>query len=260
MKTSRSASLSLGIWSGSIAELERLAVPSTETVKRFETEFAKLAAEGERLRSERDAGNARLKPPARNPALWKSAESFPRRTIYSQRALLEIVTGSFSSTPGMLVRVTLRSAPAARRRRWKPLTRRRCAMADLISDRLRREADRVAAHAGFLAETERCISHLCGLDKEIALLEAKAAETKMRMGLRVGRRGDDAVHARRNAVLASPARGTAPVSPLSGARPRKPLPKKPRGSADARRRLRGTPHRWSMPWRRNSRSFRRIAP
>ena len=29
--------------------------------------------------------------------------------------------------------------------------------ADLISDRLRREADRVAAHARFLAETERCI-------------------------------------------------------------------------------------------------------
>ena len=50
----------LGLWSGSIAELERLAVPSPETVKRFENELARLAAERERLSREQEAGKARL--------------------------------------------------------------------------------------------------------------------------------------------------------------------------------------------------------
>ena len=166
----------LGLWSGSIAELERLSVPAPETVGRFEKEFAKLSTDRARLVRERQEGNARLEQArAQSRALEIGGVVPTEKELLEARAhrdrewqlLLDAWHEVESST-----------VPAARRetRSMEGAYEKAVRDADLVSDRLRREADRVAAHATFIAEAERGVAHLCGLETEMAALAAETAE------------------------------------------------------------------------------------
>ena len=170
--------------SGTIADLERLAVPNPETVDRFEKEFAGLGSERSRLLREIDHATADVETSrvqARaiqlGGAVPTEADLLQARALRDRgwQLLLEKWRGTSTldfieaaAYCGQCGQQTLEAAYADAVRE-----------ADLISDRLRREADRVAALANFLADAERGVARLASLDQQVAALAAKAAEKNL---------------------------------------------------------------------------------
>jgi len=159
----------LGLWSGTIGELEHLEVPLPKTVDRFESEFQKLAARQETLEEKRQAAQA------------------DQSEI--ERQIQELQTVTMVPTEEDLAR-----ARSRRERGWK-LVRRvwlggedvseeakaydpekelpeafesSVAESDGTSDRLRREADRVAKHASLVSERTKVLESLKRLEEQAA--------------------------------------------------------------------------------------------
>jgi uncharacterized protein YhaN len=172
--------------SGNIADLERLAVPAPETVDRFEKEFAGLSGEKSRLLREIDKTKADVETcrvQARaiqiGGAVPTEANLLQARALRDRgwQLLLEKWRGTSAADS---TDAAADSADAAAYRGGQTLEEayaKAVREADLVSDRLRREAERVAALATFLADVERGVARLASLDQQLAALETKGAET-----------------------------------------------------------------------------------
>jgi len=168
---------------GAIADLERLALPNSETVDRFEQEFASLGREKfhhlreiDKVTAEVETSRAQARAIQLGGAVPTEAdlERARARRDRGWRLLLEKWSGTATldfieaaAYRGQRGHQTLEAAYADAVRE-----------ADLISDRLRREADRVAALANFLADADRGVARLASLDQQIATLETRAAELR----------------------------------------------------------------------------------
>jgi uncharacterized protein YhaN len=164
--------------SGSITDLERLAVPAPETVDRFEKEFADLSAEKSRVvreieksKADAEASRAQARAIQIGGAVPTEADLIQARALRDRgwQLLLQKWRGATAveSVEAAVYRgdSTLEAAYAEAVRE-----------ADLVSDRLRREAQRVAALATFLADAERATARLSLLEQQLAALETNAAE------------------------------------------------------------------------------------
>ena len=165
--------------SGAIADLERLAVPAPETVDRFEKDIATLSAEKFRLSHELDKTKGEIETSRAQARAIQIGGAVPTEADLLQarafrdrgwQLLLEKWRGASAvdsaATAAYRGAETLEAAYAEAVR-----------AADLVSDRLRREAERVAALAGFLAAAERGVARLGTFGQQLAALETKAAET-----------------------------------------------------------------------------------
>ena len=178
--------------SGNIADLERLAVPAPETVDRFEKEFASLSGEKARLLREIDktktdieTSRAQARAIQIGGAVPTEADLLQARGLRDRgwQLLLEKWNGqSGADSSGSATDSTGGTADSTEAVAYRGAQTLEAAyaeavrQADLVSDRLRREAERVAALANFLADGERGAARLAALDQQSAALESKAAE------------------------------------------------------------------------------------
>jgi uncharacterized protein YhaN len=172
-------------WSGAIADLERLAVPAAETVDRFEKEFANLSAEKSRLlreientKGEIETSRAQARAIRIGGAVPTEADLLQTRALRDRgwEFLLEKWRGT-SATDSTKAAVDSAEAAAYRgNQTLETAYAEAVRKADLVSDRLRREAQRVAALATFLADAERGVARLSLLGQQLDVLEINAAE------------------------------------------------------------------------------------
>jgi uncharacterized protein YhaN len=140
----------LGLWSGPLDGLERLAVPSAETVERFQAEteaegreVADLRARVADLEAQAGAADAQLEQLRLEREV--PAEDDLDRARRRRHELWRRLKQAWDTGPA--------GEPASEFERG-------VAEADAVADRLRREADRIATKAKLLAERGRCLKAL----------------------------------------------------------------------------------------------------
>lgn len=169
----------LGLWSGTLAELERLAVPSNETIERFDKDLSdverRLALAEAKLRQVRDARAEvdRQIDEARSQGEVPSEEDLAAARRLRDQGW-QLVIEAWQGTGGaperlaeFLARFPERDLAAA----YQEAVR----AADEVSDRLRREADRVASLASLTARREGQQRQLAVASGELETLQAERA-------------------------------------------------------------------------------------
>jgi uncharacterized protein YhaN len=163
----------LGLWTGTLDAVEALAVPFDETVERFRDALDAINAEIVRLQKERDALETsaraveaqrdRLRIAGDVPTEAALADARSRRdALWAE--LKAAGQGGTSAWDGPI--------PAA----FETAIRQ----ADEVSDRLRREADRVAERATLEAEQSRVAKQLLDLDVKKAAAQARLEDERTR--------------------------------------------------------------------------------
>jgi len=165
---------------GDVADLERLAVPAPETVDLFEKDFAEISAEKSRLLREMEKTGADIETSRVQARAIRIGGAVPTEAdLLQARAhrdrgwqllLKKWRDPSATDSPEAAAYRGMQALEAAYAEAVRD--------ADLVSDRLRREGERVAALATFLADTERGVARLALLDQQLAALESKSAETR----------------------------------------------------------------------------------
>jgi uncharacterized protein YhaN len=186
----------LPMWSGPLVAVVNRPVPPAETIDRFEAELADLEAELARLRSARDdadseASNAEAKLSElrqaagvlpteddlarfrfRRDQIWRLIRravetGHPPSAEEVRAALDEAESASADPTP---------ATPAGLAMAYE----RAVQHADACADRLRREAERVAAQASTRAALDRARHRQAALDEQTRQAAARAEETRTR--------------------------------------------------------------------------------
>ncbi len=162
----------LGLWRGSLDAAERLPVPGEETIARFDSPFAEIEHERASLVSER----------ARGESDFAEAERQIAQLVESGDVPLEVDLAATREWRDQLWALVRRAwlekaevAEAVRAITADPLPEAyeaSVAAVDVVSDRLRREADRVAARAAAQVRRERAQHRR----EEIAVEEQRLAE------------------------------------------------------------------------------------
>jgi uncharacterized protein YhaN len=153
-------------------------VPAAETVDRFEKEFAHFTAEKSRLLREVDKTRTEIETAHAQARAIQIGGSVPTEAdLLKERAFRdegwELLldkwrTTAVAESPEAKVYRGDRTLEAA----YTEAVRE----ADLVSDRLRREAQRVAALSTFLADAERGAARLCSLEQQLAAIESQRSE------------------------------------------------------------------------------------
>lgn len=172
----------LAPWAGSLEELAALRVPAVETVERFERSLVELAERGRRLEAREERCRERLEELSREIAAEERAGSVPSeeeleraRKVRDERFELLV-----KELPAKTKREPL--FEAARIRDYRAAV----GAADLLADRLRREAARVAEQARRLTEQRQLIeeqARLAGLAAELSE-DAERLEQDFRLAWR----------------------------------------------------------------------------
>jgi len=161
----------LGLWTGPLEECERLPVPGAESLEEAERDQAEVAAElldrRRRLR-EAEEGLARAVEAIR--ALEGAGAVPSEDELAGARGERDAQWGVIRE--GWLTVVPEAPADRATLDAYEASVE----VADGVSDRLRREAQRVARHAQLAAERDRYSELIRKLREEIASLEGRAAE------------------------------------------------------------------------------------
>ncbi len=186
----------LPLWSGPLDAVAGLAVPSPETVNRFEDELAGIDAELDRLRIAREAADSELADAesklselrqsagvlpteddlalarARRDRIWRpirrAVESGRSPTAEDVRAAVEEGDPAPADSPP--------TAPAGLSAAFERAVER----ADACADRLRREAERVAAQAGARAAVDRAGRRAAALDEPARRAVGRAEDARAR--------------------------------------------------------------------------------
>ncbi|NQT12925.1 MAG: hypothetical protein HQ582_09255, partial [Planctomycetes bacterium] len=169
----------LGLWSGSLDELERLSVPSDETVDRFDQQIrdldARLAGLHDRRAAEEEAV-AELQTRTRQLELGQAIpteedlDAARQRRQEGWRLVRRALEEGHGDGPD--VEAFLESLDAAD---LADAYQRSVDRADGLADRLRREADRVTGKAKLQADRDRAQERWESLDEEIRAAENDAA-------------------------------------------------------------------------------------
>ncbi len=154
----------LPFWSADLAALETAAVPSVETVERFETELREAAEDVtralervEEIQAEREAAEAELRKLRLDGEVPTEADLQSARKRRDAGWQLVRTTVEIGEAPEAEVDAFLQESQSTGPKA-NPLTEAvetAIRRADEISDRLRREADRVARKVGLVADSER---------------------------------------------------------------------------------------------------------
>jgi uncharacterized protein YhaN len=166
------ALMALGLWTGSLDELERLAVPEVETVERFQEEFEELRQAREKiLERKQNADNQIRDVAARLETLRKSGavptEEELARTRQRRDAGWCLVRRHWieEEAIGDEVEAFAGGEPLA------DIYERSVSVADEVADRLRRETDRVVTQAELVTQRERFEKDIEEATRELAQLE-----------------------------------------------------------------------------------------
>ena len=162
----------LAPWAGSLRELAALRVPALETVERFERGLFDLAERGRRLEAREERCRARVEELSREIAAEEQAGSVPSEEELERAR----------KTRDERFDVLCKELPA-KGKSFEPLFeaarirdyRSAVASADLLADRLRREAARVAEQARRLTEQGQLSEEKARLAELAAELSADAA-------------------------------------------------------------------------------------
>lgn len=164
----------LGLWSGTLEELERLPIPSLETVDRYETAFRALDGETHRLKDAMQKTQAELAEFDRQLAELQRAGTVPseedlsraraRRDHLWRRVRRAWLDGDEASQDT--------EAPGTTRD-LAEVYRGSVDDADEVADRLRREAERVTRQAAWLAQRDKSAKTLEQLAAESNTLDAE---------------------------------------------------------------------------------------
>jgi uncharacterized protein YhaN len=167
----------LGLWSGTLEELERLPIPSLDVVDQYETTFRRLESEAHRLKDAIQKTQAELAEVDRQLAELQRAGAVPSEEDLSRarahrnhlwrrvrRAWLD--GEEMSQTP---------EAPGTRRDLAEAY-QGSVDDADEVADRLRREAERVTRQATWLAQREKSVKTLEQLAAESNTLDAELCQ------------------------------------------------------------------------------------
>ncbi len=162
----------LGLWSGTLEELERLAVPSAETIDRFDKELAdmerRVALAEAKLRQTRDARaevEQQIVETRSQGNVPSEEELIAARRLREQGWLLVVEAWQGDGPNAGRLAEFLGNFPE---RELAAAYAESVRVADELSDRLRREADRVASLASLTARA-------VGLDRQV---EVAAGELK----------------------------------------------------------------------------------
>lgn len=168
LETQCAAALSrLTLWDGELMDLPGLGVPSRESVERFEQAYAEFDIDFQRLREKRESAADALQDASR-----RLDEIQRVGTVPTEAELIEI--RSDRDRIWQLIRSQWVDGEGVSRDALQPDTKgvlpelfeERLADADELSDRLRREADRVHAMAGLQAKQESMRLHAAELDRQ----------------------------------------------------------------------------------------------
>ncbi len=167
------ALMALGLWTGSLEDLERLAVPVMETVERFQGEFEALRKDREKTLERKQNADVQLRGvDARLEALRKSgavpteaelAAARERRDAGWRLVRRHWIDGEAIESE---IQAFAGSEPLA------DLYERSVPAADELADRLRREADRVVTQAELEAQREQLERSIQEATQGLAPLEA----------------------------------------------------------------------------------------
>jgi len=169
----------LGLWSGSLEKLEELAVPSEETIDRFDQQFrdldARLAGLRERRREETDTVEE-LETKLRQLELAQPVPS--EEDLHEARQLRQggwrLVRAAWEGTAAA-AEVDAFLARCEASRDLADAYQRCVEKADELADRLRREADRVAQKAKLRADRDRARQQSDSLGRELEAAKEEAA-------------------------------------------------------------------------------------
>lgn len=169
----------LGQWKGSWEALERLAVPSVETVQRFETQLGKLALQEDQARQASREAEARASTNERDlEALRRAGEVPTEEELLQARAVREqgwnLVRRAWLEGAKDEKTVADYSGGA----RLEQTFERRVHEADSIADRLRRETARVEKQAALHSAVERHAQERARLEEERQKLAAQRWEVE----------------------------------------------------------------------------------
>lgn len=154
----------LSPWRGSPGELLGLALPSPETIDRFEAEAVEMARARERLEERAAAIAARVREATRDLEALEAGGEVP-----SEEQLAE----ARRRRGELWARIVQGADPAGPEGEAFDAAVQR---ADGVADRLRREAERVAKHAQIVADLHACEREREELDAERASIGRRAAE------------------------------------------------------------------------------------
>jgi len=159
----------LGLWTGSMAELEAMAVPSAETVDQFEKDFSELNARCQRLEQSISEQNERLLGLDRRTEALRAAGSIPSEDDL-QLARKRRNEGWSLVRDAWLLGTTDIDKNRAFDPEAKDLAEayeKSVRAADEIGDRLRNESERVAKQAGFMADRQETLKRIAALQENL---------------------------------------------------------------------------------------------
>jgi uncharacterized protein YhaN len=167
----------LGHWSGTLGELERLLLPSRETVDQFEVAFNQLNADGRHLNAEMQKTEVELAECNRRLDALQRAGAVPSEEdlaqVRQQRdELWQRVRRAWLDGEIMIQNADVRDTPDDLAAAYAGSVDH----ADEAADRLRREAERVTQQATFLAQREKSAKTLQQLATHRNALEVELGQ------------------------------------------------------------------------------------
>jgi hypothetical protein len=164
----------LGLWHGTLDELERLVLPSRETVDRYETAFNKLNAEGVHVDEDLHHTQGDVAELDRRLDELRLAGAVPReedlvRTRQRRDQLWQAVRRAWLDDDNTDHDANPRATPGSLAETYAGSV----GQADEVADRLRREAERVTRQAELLAQREKAATILEHLAAQRHILTAE---------------------------------------------------------------------------------------
>lgn len=171
----------LGGWSGTLEELERLDIPSRETVDQFEATFSQLNADARHLHGEMRQAQAELAECDRLLDELRLAGAVPSeddltRVRQHRDELWSRVCQAWLDGEAVHRSADMRQVPFDLAQTYVHSV----TQADAVADRLRREAERVTRQATLVAQREQLTHTLAQLAGDQQVLEAERGQQQQR--------------------------------------------------------------------------------